>query len=309
MSVATLISSAPTVISPMSLRTESSPADATVDGGGDIFVDTWLAAQAEHVGSEDWLTAIADRYPDAVRTWTDPRAQIKLLQEDTNFLKSAESLPWNELLSGRDLSVLDLGAGTGWLSLLISRYESVKDVTVLDSSRSNLEGMLPQIAPLMGGDLSKLRPVVGRFSPLLVPDQYFDVIVESSAIHHAESLPQLLRELARALKPNGYLVLINETILPDWMLVGIAVSRAFKIIRSVVMRRWVPDAPAISATTVVIDQFLGDRAYCEWQWQQALGVAGFEVRTIRTPFFTYNGDTRRSERTRLVNFICRKARG
>ena len=298
------------VISPMSLRTESSPADATIDGAGDIFVDTWLAAQAERVGSQDWLTAIADKYPDAVQTWTDPRAQLKLLQEDTNFLKSAESIPWNDLLRGEDLNVLDLGAGTGWLSLLVSRHEAVGEVTVLDSSRSNLEGMLPQIAPLIGGDLSKLKPVVGRFSPLLVPDQYFDVIVESSAIHHAESLPQLLAELARALKPNGYLILINETILPDWMLVGMALSRALKIIRSVVTKKWVPDAPEISATTVVTDQFLGDRAYCEWQWQQALASAGFEVQTIRTPFFTYNGSAaKRSERTRLVNFICRKANG
>lgn len=299
------------VISPMSLHTESSPADATItDAGDDLFVDTWLAAQAEHVGSADWLTAIAGRYADAVLTWTDPSAQLKLLREDTNFLKSAESLPWTELLAGEDLKVLDFGAGTGWLSLLVSRYPSVGEVTVLDSSRSNLESMLPRMAPLLGGDMSKLKPVVARFSPLLVPDEYFDVIVESSAIHHAESLPQILAELGRVLKPNGRLVLVNETILPDWMLVGMAVSRAIKIIRSVVLKRWVPDAPDISATTVVIDQFLGDRAYCEWQWQQALISAGFEVTTVRTPFFTYNGGSAtRSERTRLVNFICRKTGG
>ena len=287
----------------MSSRIESSVADATVSD--DLVVESWIAQQAQRGVSEDWLNAIAARYPSAVQAWTDPTAQLKQLTKDTNFLKSAESVPWKEILRGDRLKVLDFGAGTGWLSLLLSKYPSVEEITVLDSDRSNLETMLPQMAPLLGGDVSKLKPVVGKFSPLLVPDGYFDVIVESSAIHHADNLSQLLAELKRALKPGGYLVLVNETLLPDWMLIGIAMSRAFKIVRSVILKRWEPDAPAMSATTVVIDQFLGDRAYCLWQWQQALQRAGFDVRTMRTPFYTYNDVAKESERTKLVNFICR----
>lgn len=287
----------------MSSRIASSAASTTVSD--ELRVESWIAEQAERTASEDWLTAISARYPEAVQTWTDPAAQIRLLKHDTNFLKSAESLPWSELLDGERLKILDFGAGTGWLSLLLSRYPSVEEITVLDSDRSNLETMLPRMASLFGGEIGKLRPVVGRFSPLLVPDGYFDLIVESSAIHHAESLSELLSELKRALRPGGYLVLVNETVLPDWMLMAMAISRALKIVRSVLTKRWQPNAPAISATTVVTDPFLGDRAYCSWQWEQALRAAGFDAKAVPTPFHTYNVG-KQSERTRLVNFICRR---
>jgi hypothetical protein len=78
--------------------------------------------------------------------------------------------------------VLDLGAGTGWLSAFLSSFPNVEQIDTLDSDRNNLEVMLPQIIERMEGDTSKIHPILGLFSPLLVPDQQYGLIVASSSI-------------------------------------------------------------------------------------------------------------------------------
>lgn len=68
--------------------------------------------------------------------------------------------------------MLDLGAGTGWLSAWLCRFNAVQHIDALDSSRRNLEQMLPRITELMKGAalLPKIRPIVGLFYPLPVAD-------------------------------------------------------------------------------------------------------------------------------------------
>jgi SAM-dependent methyltransferase len=165
-------------------------------------MESWLAQQAEHIGAEDWGKAIEARYPGALQQWTDPREHFRLVTEQTNYYAAAKLVNWSHYLKGDHLKVLDFGAGTGWLSLLLSRYSNIAEITALDGNRYNLETMLPAIAPLFGGDLAKIKPTVGKFFPLLAPDNHYDLIVESSAVHHAADLSECLREIHRVLKPE-----------------------------------------------------------------------------------------------------------
>jgi len=61
-----------------------------------------------------------------------------------------------------------MGAGTGWLSIQLSKHENVTAIYALDSSRSNLEIMLPALTDLMGGNREKITPVLALFTPILV---------------------------------------------------------------------------------------------------------------------------------------------
>ena len=45
---------------------------------------------------------------------------------------------------------------------------------------------------------------------MLVPDQQYGLIVASSSIHHAPNLFDIMRELRRAIKSDGTIILLNE---------------------------------------------------------------------------------------------------
>jgi len=102
----------------------------------------------------------------------------------------------------RGLTVLDLGAGTGWLTRALTqlgcRVISV-DVSqsALDISRRDLE-----TRPVVGDQPS---PTFLRFDGhyLELDDESVDRIVCFDAFHHVPNPDEVLRELARVLKPGG----------------------------------------------------------------------------------------------------------
>ncbi len=72
-----------------------------------------------------------------------------------HFLPALQSLKWAEYTAKPGLKVLDLGAGTSWLSVFLSSFPNVEHIDTLDSDRNNLEVMLPQIIDRWGGGWDK----------------------------------------------------------------------------------------------------------------------------------------------------------
>ncbi len=98
----------------------------------------------------------------------------------------------------------DLGVGDGLLTLMLA--EVAKDVTAVDISTSMLE-QLQKRARANGR--TNVTCIEGDMESLPLPDQSFDVVVLSQALHHAREPLQALREARRILVPGGRLLLLD----------------------------------------------------------------------------------------------------
>lgn len=114
-------------------------------------------------------------------------------------------------------------------------------------------------------------PIEGVFTPLILEDGALDLVVASSALHHADSLESVLREIRRVLKNGGTLIILNET--PSSAIRhALSLSKAFaKMISDAVFRRYKSISPSVSSSGYLYDPLLGDRDYPFWYWREAIG--------------------------------------
>ena len=153
--------------------------------------------------ARDWAQAAG---PD----WADHERLVAHLRDNTHHIETAESVSWEEFCRG-DARVLDLGCGSGWLTGMLSRQPGVGHVLAWDSSPRLLGQVLPGAVALMDGRPDRVERVCGDFLPLLVDERSIDLVVMSSAFHHTDRPEELLGEFRRILRPDGAVVLLNET--------------------------------------------------------------------------------------------------
>lgn len=267
-------------------------------------MESWLAAQSEAMAMT-WEKAMERFYPQYLADWTDAASHLKAHETQWNTREAASYLDWDKYLCGDKLRILDLGAGTGWLSMMLSLRPDVETVYALDAGPHNLNVMLPELGALMPSDMSKIVPVLGLFTPILKGDDFFDAVVASSAVHHAPDLTECLREVHRVLKPGGWFLILNETPATSKAYLKLAAANLWLIARRVLRRRWEPMPVSVSAGGIVYDPYLGDRTYCDWQWKAAIESVGFSFQSVTTPYFSYKN--REHQHARLTHFIARKA--
>lgn len=102
--------------------------------------------------------------------------------------------------------VIEIGAGTGWCSALLSKMPEVREVFTLEYDPYCVETLIPLVHRAMNADEAKIRRVLGSFNRLRCEDCFFDLVVSIGALHHSENLQTTLREAWRALKPGGWLL-------------------------------------------------------------------------------------------------------
>ncbi|MEJ5248200.1 methyltransferase domain-containing protein [Caldilinea sp.] len=131
---------------------------------------------------------------------TNPPRNAKRIQRLQHLLKFAQ-LP-------KGLSVLDVGCGSGELSLLLAE-EGAREVVGIDISPAMLEA-----AEFMR--LSSRSPAAARVSFRLAPahalpfrDERFDAAVCRLVLHHNHRPQLILEEIARVLKHGGVLILAD----------------------------------------------------------------------------------------------------
>lgn len=119
------------------------------------------------------------------------------------------SEPWLKSVSGSDLEVLDLAAGIGWTSALISKLNNVKTIHAVELSQHRLE-LFEEAFQMLEGKAEKCQRYSGSFYDLKFEDSSVDVIYMSQAFHHADKPIPLLVECDRVLKPGGRIILVGE---------------------------------------------------------------------------------------------------
>ncbi len=110
--------------------------------------------------------------------------------------------------------ILEIGAGSSWLSALISKIPAVKKVYALDASRDLLEVADKYIINRLNGIKSKIELVNADFNSLPFEDNKFDIVLCDASLHHAGNLSVLLKEIYRVLKSKGFFVAIREPVKP-----------------------------------------------------------------------------------------------
>lgn len=108
---------------------------------------------------------------------------------------------------GRALSVLDLGAGNGWLSYRLALEGH--DATALDLRDDDIDG-LGAAAPFLQRCGERMRVLVAPFEDIPVPSGSFDVAVFNASLHYATDLCAVLKEVIRVVRPNGLVAIMDS---------------------------------------------------------------------------------------------------
>ena len=133
-----------------------------------------------------------------------------LLEAAMRFADSEEWQAVRLLLAQSAGSALDLGAGRG-----ISSYALARDgwqVVAFEPDPSPVVGA-GAIRSLTAETNLPIQVVEGYGETLPFPDCHFDLVYGRQVLHHARDLPQLMREVARVLKPIGQFIATREHVI------------------------------------------------------------------------------------------------
>jgi ubiquinone/menaquinone biosynthesis C-methylase UbiE len=110
--------------------------------------------------------------------------------------------------------ILEIGAGSGWLSAELSKLPRVVEVTAIDLSPRLLKEEAPRMFEMLRAHTAKIIRMPGDFHKLDFANNHFDFVVCSAALGEAVNIVQVIREAKRVLKPGGKLVAVRESVAP-----------------------------------------------------------------------------------------------
>lgn len=139
---------------------------------------------------KDFFNQISLEYDDSIRRTCPPYAEMFQALFTYLFMDT-----------GRDLSILELGCGTGNLTQQLATVFPKSRLTVVDLSPEMLEQTKQKLHNLP----NPLETVNGSFMDLDLPENHFDLIISSIALHHLsdEEKPAMYQHIYRWLKPGG----------------------------------------------------------------------------------------------------------
>jgi ubiquinone/menaquinone biosynthesis C-methylase UbiE len=204
--------------------------------------------------------------------------------EDGNYQECLDFLDSSKLLyeyqqsekfikdfSGESIKVVDLAAGIGWTSVLLSKLSNVKEVHAVEISKHRLDSLFEHSVKMLKGDGDKIFRYLGSFYNLQFDDKSIDVIYMSQAFHHADKPLKLLNECDRVLKDNGRIILVGEHF------IGIK-SIIRKFLANLIKRKKYTTNFYEMFTP---DQELGDHYYRQSDYYFMFQSMGYSVKNLR----------------------------
>jgi 2-polyprenyl-3-methyl-5-hydroxy-6-metoxy-1,4-benzoquinol methylase len=105
---------------------------------------------------------------------------------------------WLEALGRKDLRIVDVGCGAGWLCSRLTPFGSVIGTDLSDAVLARAAQRVPQ-AKFIAGDFMVLDLGSG-----------YDVAISLEVLPHVADQPAFLAKIAGLLKPGGYLMLATQ---------------------------------------------------------------------------------------------------
>ena len=136
------------------------------------------------------------------------------LQKKISNLENLERFPADELFEylpiNKNDHILDLGAGTGYISLSIA--ERVKTVYAFDYDKDILK-YLETVAKER--NIANIKTVEGDFKEIPLENDTIDIAIASISLHEVQPLKSVLKEIKQVLKERGLFLCMelekNET--------------------------------------------------------------------------------------------------
>jgi SAM-dependent methyltransferase len=109
--------------------------------------------------------------------------------------------------SERPLTVLDLGAGSGWLSYRVGREGHL--AIALDIRSDKVDG-LGAADCLVAHSPGRIERIVASFDAIPLARDTADLTVFNASLHYATDLSCVLREAARVTAPGGVIAILDS---------------------------------------------------------------------------------------------------
>ena len=153
-------------------------------------------------GVEGWLVA-------SVQAQTQARPHGRLFPpQDLGLLEAPDRDLWQrpdqimDALGIADASVVaDVGAGSGWFTIRLARRVGPQGLVYAQDVQPEMLNAISRRVQREG--LTNVRPVLGRGSDPRLPQATLDAVLMVDAYHEIEDRVAMLANIARALKPQG----------------------------------------------------------------------------------------------------------
>lgn len=107
-------------------------------------------------------------------------------------------------------TVIDVGAGTCWLSAELSKLPEVAHIYAVDLSEKFLVTSGLRVLRHLGGRTDKITFVASDFNELPLDDECADCACMFACLHHSLSPIKTLMEAARCLRPGGCILVLEN---------------------------------------------------------------------------------------------------
>jgi SAM-dependent methyltransferase len=182
---------------PGSAATESKPGTTPLANPDFIDVKAMIANT-----SIDELNAIAERYFSSLESWEHHLAKPFARVEDTPQLLISLGSLLQGLHLAPGMTVLEFGAGTGWLSKFLTQLGCRMILVDVSPTALRIAQELYARQPVLG-DRPQPRFLVYDGRRIDLEDASVDRILCFDSFHHSPNPEDVLREFGRVLRPRG----------------------------------------------------------------------------------------------------------
>jgi len=171
------------------------------------------AAAASPLRTGPPFSALADaaelRYRDEIESYREPRLDVPRFIEGKELVRK---LDYSLERAGLEPAgtVVDLGAGTCWLSAALVRSPDVERSLAIEFSRRRLEELAPIAMAYLRAPAEKIERLVADFYNHGLGAEIADWVFMDAAFHHAADPIRIARVAYELLRPGGRFVLFRE---------------------------------------------------------------------------------------------------
>ncbi|MDA0164749.1 class I SAM-dependent methyltransferase [Solirubrobacter ginsenosidimutans] len=171
------------------------------------------AASASPLIVQDAMSELADadelQFREEIERYPDPLVDIPRFIDGKELVrKLAFSL--HEAGISPAGEIVELGAGTCWLSAELARRPEVRRVRAVEFSERRIRSLAPVAIAHLGAQADKIERHVADFYAHGLEPGIADFVFTDAAFHHAADPARLVRVAWDLLRPGGCLVLFRE---------------------------------------------------------------------------------------------------